>query len=273
MNVLVSIDRSYLKHFQVMLLSLSLSTGSELCLYVLHEDLKEYDFSRLRAVFPEVEFNFLSVNGDMCRGFPTVKRYPRLVYFRIFAPLLLPETVDRALYLDCDLVLHNSIDEFYSTPFGDNLFVACTHVGKALSAFNRIRLGGGRDHVYPNTGVVLMNVEKLRLIFDLGALRKFTVENKYRLMLFDQDVLYRFYGDKIALADHLKYNLTDRAVLKHNLFGPGRIDGEWIEKNNAVIHYAGRNKPWKKYYRGTLGKYYLGYEKLLSAKSAEAFRS
>ena len=90
MNVLVSLNRAYLKHFQVMLLSLSLCTESEICLYVLHEDLTENDFSRLRAVFPEVEFNFMLVNGDMCRGFPTVKRYPRLVYFRIFAPVILP---------------------------------------------------------------------------------------------------------------------------------------------------------------------------------------
>ena len=270
MNVLVSLNRAYLKHFQVMLLSLSLCTESELCLYVLHEDLKDEDFCRLRAVFPEVDFNFITVSGDMCRGFPTVKRYPRLVYYRIFAPVLLPEKVCRALYLDCDLVLHNSIDEFYSSPFGENLFVACTHVGKALSALNRIRLGGGKNHVYINTGVVLMNVEKLRLTFDLGALRDFTIGNKHRLLLYDQDVLYRFYGDKIALADHLIYNLTDREVLKQNLFGERKIDGEWIEKNNAVVHYVGRNKPWKKNYRGTLGKYYEGYEKLLSARSAEA---
>ena len=170
-------------------------------------------------------------------------------------------------------MLHNSIDDFYSTPFGDNLFVACTHVGKTLAAFNRIRLGGGKNYVYANTGVVLMNVEKLRLTFDLGALRKYTIENKYRLMLYDQDVLYRFYGDKIVLADHLIYNLTDRAVAKRNLFGESRIDDEWIDKNNAVVHYVGRNKPWKKSYRGTLGKYYEGYEKLLSDRSAAAERS
>ena len=40
---------------------------------------------------------------------------------RLFAPEVLPETVDKALYLDCDTIVCSSIEKMYETPLGDCL--------------------------------------------------------------------------------------------------------------------------------------------------------
>jgi lipopolysaccharide biosynthesis glycosyltransferase len=37
----------------------------------------------------------------------------------------------------------------------------------------------------------------------------------------------------------------------------------WIAHNTSIIHYCGRNKPWKSNYRGDLGVFYYYYENLL----------
>ena len=261
MNILVSINRSYVRYFSVALYSLTKHTGANLRVFVMHDDLSEYDRAEILAAFPEIRFEFIFMNRELCLGFPTVKRYPYTVYYRIFAPLFLPMDVDRVLYLDSDLVIHNSPDVLYDTPFGDNLFVACTHTGCALKLLNRIRLGCGKDAVYMNTGVLLMNVSKLREVLNAEKIREFTVKNKWRLMLYDQDILYKFFGEMVKEEDSAVYNFSDRELKRNNAFGKKKIDAEWIEKNNVIIHYIGRNKPWRSDYRGVLGGYYTDAEK------------
>ena len=34
------------------------------------------------------------------------------------------------------------------------------------------------------------------------------------------------------------------------------IDLEWVENNAVILHYYGRNKPWKDNYKGILGVFY-----------------
>ncbi|MBQ7163947.1 MAG: glycosyltransferase family 8 protein [Clostridia bacterium] len=261
MNVLVSINKGYVRYFEVMLHSLLRQTERKVKVFIMHDDLDENDFSAIKREFPEAEFSFVFMESSLCSGFPTVKRYPYTVYYRIFAPALLPETVEKVLYLDCDLVLHNPIDEFYDTPFDGNYFVGCSHTGKLLSFFNRARLRVGKSHVYMNTGVVLMNVAALRDALDVGVLREYTLKNKRRLMLYDQDVICRFFGDRILEENSLVYNLSDRQIRRHNFFHGGKIDAEWVEKNNVIVHYIGPNKPWKAGYKGILGEYYVSAEK------------
>ena len=40
---------------------------------------------------------------------------------RLFAPKVLPESVERALYLDCDTIVCGSIEPLYETELGECL--------------------------------------------------------------------------------------------------------------------------------------------------------
>lgn len=261
MNILVAVNKGYLQHFYVMLTSLLDNTQKSLCVYVMHDDLGHVEEESIRARFKQVHFYFIYMDEGLFQGFPTTKRYPFTVYYRIFAPLLLPKEMDKILYLDCDLVVHNTIDQLYEKDFQDNLFVACSHIGVFLRFMNRLRLGGGKGKVYMNTGVLLMNIPKLRKQIDVPAIRKYTLKYKRRLILFDQDVLYHFFGDNVLQIDEKTYNLSDRQICLHNLTHRKKITPLWVEKNNAIAHYIGKNKPWKSNYKGILGKYYYRYKK------------
>ncbi len=268
MNVLVSIDKNYIRYFKVTLFSLSANTDAELCVYVLHCDLSADDVADITETFPKVKFVFIEMDDEYFRGFPTVKRYPYTVYYRIFAPLLLPETVERILYIDCDLIVHNDVSEFYNTPFDGNLFIACTHNGRGMKLFNCIRLGRNKDYVYMNTGVMLMNVKALRAQLDIDKIRKYTIRNKWRLALYDQDILYSFYGNQVKLENPLVYNLTDRHFNFYNAKHKDKIDGAWVDENNVIFHYIGRRKPWKDNYMGKFAEYYKEYERRAFEKNA-----
>jgi lipopolysaccharide biosynthesis glycosyltransferase len=73
----------------------------------------------------------------------------------------------------------------------------------------------------------------------------------------DQDILTALYGDKIKLVDTMRYNLSDR-IYGWNNVSPSRstVDVDWVRKNSAIIHYCGKNKPWKDDYAGPLGVFF-----------------
>ena len=261
MNILVAVNKGYLQHFYVMLTSLLDNTEQTICVYVMHDDLGKTEEENVRARFPSVPFHFIYMDETLFQGFPTTKRYPYTVYYRIFAPFVLPKTVERILYLDCDLVVHNRIDTLYEMDFQGQAFIACSHIGAFLRFVNRLRLGGGKGRVYMNTGVLLMNIDYLRARLNISALQQYTIKCKHKLILFDQDVLYKFFGDSVVQIDEKVYNLSDRQIRLHNLTHRQKITPLWVEKNNVIAHYIGKNKPWKENYKGILGKYYHRYQR------------
>lgn len=235
----------------------------------MNSDLTGEDKQELQEEFSlGCEFVFIDLTEEYFKGFPKVKRYPYTIYFRILAPLLLPKEIDRVIYLDADLIVHGDLSEFYNTDFEGNAFYACTQIRGFLTWFNRVRLCVKKGYVYMNTGVMLMNLDYLREKIDEEAIKKYTLKNKWKLALYDQDVLCKFFGNKIKLAERNKYNLADRHVTLQNLFRKkkDKIDLNWVEKNNVIVHYLGYNKPWKENYKGILKGYYKKYEEKQNCK-------
>ena len=88
-----------------------------------------------------------------------------------------------------------------------------------------------------NTGVMLMNIEYLREHIDADAIQRFTLKNKWKLTLYDQDVLCKFFGNKIKLADRNKYNLADRHITVQNMFRKKKDKIEYwkLSKNENTV--------------------------------------
>ena len=198
-------------------------------------------------------FHFVPVDEHIFDGFPEFKRYPRQIYYRLAAPLLLPESLDRALYLDVDTLVINPLTDLYAQDFGDAWFMACTNANRLLTRVNQVRLGMEEDAPYINSGVMLLNLAALRAHFSLADVRAYALEMKARLVLPDQDIMTALCASHVRLLDNLRYNLSDRTLGFHNA-DPLRekIDLSWVRRNTVVIHYFGRNKPWKENYRGVL---------------------
>ncbi len=262
-NILVNINKSYIVHFLTMLNSLASNNAeSEFDVYVLHSDLQEEDKKNiLQNVKPNINLIYMYMDNSLFKGAPKVNRYPYEIYYRIFAPTMLPESVERILYLDSDLIVHKNIDELYNMNFEGNLFIACTQIRGFMQWFNRVRMGVNKHHVYMNTGVMVMNVKELRQVIEPEKIFAFMKKNGWRMYLYDQDVLFKFFGDRIKLVDPKLYNLSDRYITFYNMRRPKhKIDADWVVNNNVIVHYLGRNKPWKDNYKGILAKYYYEYK-------------
>lgn len=145
MNLLFAINGGYIPTFLGCMRSVLLHGGaSHYEVFILHSDLTDGDEADIRTALPDVDFHFVFVDPAMFDGFPESKRYPRQIYYRIAAPLLLPDTLERILYLDADTVIINPLTTLYATPFGDAYFMACTHTRKLLEKLKRRAPGHGR---------------------------------------------------------------------------------------------------------------------------------
>lgn len=256
MNILFSINNKFLELTKNCIKSMT-RYDQDLVFYILHRDLNQEHQDDLKETFKTCSFHFIKINDEEFKDFPISSRYPLEIYYRLFAPLLLPKELDRILYLDVDIVVINSLKNLYNTDFENNAYVACTHIGNNMTHINALRLGLDEDVPYINTGVLLMNLNKLRNHLSKQAILDFVSLNKKKLVLFDQDVLTALYGNQTKLIDYTKYNLSDRMLNFYNMRNPkNKLTLDWIKENGVIIHYCGRNKPWNDNYYGQLDYFY-----------------
>ena len=259
MNLLFAINQKFTDLLCSCIRSILKNGGAERYdAYILHSDLEDEDKAKIcQAAGERMACHYISVDEAIFDGFPETNRYPKQIYYRLAAPLLLPQTLDRALYLDVDLVVINSLEVLYHTDFEGNYYIACSHVKEFLTKFNQKRLGVEEDVPYINTGVMVLNLPQLRQNLTMDQIRETAQKKMHTFMLPDQDLLTVMHGEHIKLVDTMRYNLSDRLLAYHNAKPTNpTLDLQWVRKNAVIIHYYGKNKPWKTGYAGVLGIFY-----------------
>lgn len=180
MNLLFSINRAFIPLLLNCVSSILKNGGmDEYSAYVLHFDLEAEDMDAIQsALGKRMKFHFISVPVRLFKGFPTSRRYPQQIYYRLAAPLLLSSELERIFYLDVDAIVTNSLAELAAMPFDGTYFMACTHVRKALAKINQTRLGMKQEVPYINSGMMLLNLPLFREHLDLKEICVFANEKR-----------------------------------------------------------------------------------------------
>lgn len=256
-NILVTLDSNYVPYLNVMLESLIFHNSDlKFNVYLLNSSLTEDDVADTRQIiFPQAELILIKADDSKLDDAPTTSRYPKEIYYRIFAARFLPENLDRILYLDPDVIINGSIEELYNIDMEDYFFAAASHNGNIMHKINEIRLDMDEDSPYINSGVMLINLNMLRKEQNFDDVFRFIEKYKSHLILPDQDIISSLYGSRIIPLDTYKYNMTERLYIFRSKT-ESRITLDWIRKNSVIIHYCGRNKPWKDNYIGKLNVFY-----------------
>lgn len=256
-NILVTVDENYIPCLNVMIASLLHSNPDPFFeIYLLHSSLSEEQMVFTRKILGDRGcLHLIQVDDSTLEKAPTSSRYPKEIYYRIFAAKYLSDTLDRVLYLDPDIIVNGDIRPLYQTDLGNNLFAAASHLGTFLQNFNRVRLHMEEEAPYINSGVMLMNLTLLRREQNIQAVFSFIQDHSHILMLPDQDIISSLYGTRILELDTFRYNMTERLYTRYSLVEK-QFDFNWVRENSVIIHYCGRNKPWKLNYQGTLDVFY-----------------
>ena len=268
MNILVTLDRNYLEPLKVMLGSMYLNNPSEsFDIYLIADDIDERDLECLDSLCPEggVNYHFLSVPEDCFRDSPENRYYSRAMYYRLLASQILPEKLERILYIDPDTLIINPLRELYEMDLQDHLYAAAMHRGiTGISGpLGKIRLPENESGEYFNSGVLLMNLPLLREAVNPQEIFSYVEKYHAALILPDQDILNALYGEKILPVDEMRWNYDARDYNSYLLLSQGKADMDWVMENTAILHFCGKRKPWQKGCRTRFAVLYKHYKKLV----------
>lgn len=273
MNILVTLNSGYINPLCTMLKSLTYTNSqNEIDLYIVHSSLTVNDFQKINYVIAgtNVTPHIIRVDKGLFDNAPTCKRISKETYYRLFAPALLPQDIDRILYIDPDTIILNDLSAFYGMDFNANAIIGAKHFDGAVDLWNRKRLSIKKSKSYINAGVMLLNLNEMRKTFDPQGVFDLIEEKKNILFLADQDAINIIYDGKIDTFDETVINLDERCftrVLRRQGY-KGAFNQ--IEKNTMIIHYDGKQKPWHEFYNGELLGYWEYYNALAPyAKGAE----
>ncbi|MCR4788559.1 MAG: glycosyltransferase family 8 protein [Lachnospiraceae bacterium] len=252
MNIAIAINEKYIPYAYVMLVSLMenhKSIADRITVYILFGYIPDEKLEVLGQLEGKYGCSIVALQVPIDRlpaDLPHTEQWSVEVYFRLMLQDLLPEDVDRLLYLDTDIIISGNFEEYYNTPFGPNgdkvlvvnadmsaKRVGLTAVQNDLFA-HHMRNG---DFVYFNAGVMLMNLKVLRNEFTLDIFLDEFLKRKDRIFAQEQDLLNDLFYGRIVFVDENRFDLFAKIA-----YNEGR-GYDWAKKNSSIIHYAGR-KPW-----------------------------
>ena len=263
MNILLAFNSNYYMPALVLLKSLLVNNQwcREIRIYVLYSDLKPGEIRRFSQVAEEsgiAKAIFLPVGTDTFQDAPLhLKWISRETYYRLLAQEMLPESVERVLYLDVDMIVMGSLEEFYHQDFEGKLLVACSRYGPGGTDPKRLeQLTLPRDTIYFNAGTLLYDLAGQRQQIDPNILYEYPVLFYQQLKYGDQDVLNAVFYGLTKFADWRVYNCFDSNTTRQR-------QEDRVRRSCKIFHYNGRGKPWTERYWGRMAWLFWDYAQLL----------
>lgn len=267
MNILVTLDRNYLRPLRVMLGSLFLNNPGECFdVYLIGDGLTEEDIMALNTLCtPRSALHPVAVPEHLFDEAPVVRYYSRAMYYRLLAAQLLPESLERVLYLDPDILVIGKVRPLYELDLRGKLMAAAVHRGitDISSKVNRLRLDTPEADGYFNSGVLVMDLAAMRRRIEPDEIFRYAQEHADKLILPDQDILNGRYGGELLEVDESLWNYDARRFDCYRLMSQGKKDMNWVIGHTAILHFCGKSKPWQKSYRGRFSALYKYMQRLL----------
>lgn len=246
MHIMMAFNHKYVIFAAVMLQSLYENNPlCTVCVHIAHKELDEHDRKKLEEqahAFGNKVFFYEFQKEWLPEGLKITSEWSIEAYFRLYMLEMLPEYVDRVLYLDVDIIINKSIYDFYFMDMQDSDIVACRDFSRVLheeftderkELFSHIK--DEEEFVYFNSGVMLVNISKLRGSVCGMDYVKMAEQFQGRLFAPDQDILNLVHWKNTGLVDEFRYDFFN-GCLKG-------LKAEEVNQLVSIIHYAGP-KPW-----------------------------
>ena len=255
-NIVCATDDKYVPYCGVMLTSLFENNRErEINVYILVDKALSKKgiakFDNLAKQYNQ-KIDFCEVDKSFFEKFPIkgngVGQLSIVTYYRLYAADLLPKTVDKVLYLDCDIIVNSSVGELFDEDWTDVAIVGAPDMSIEWQEFYD-RLQYDRSLGYFNAGVVLLNLEYWRQ-HNIAEQCLDYLKNNYAIIENnDQDVLNYVMRDKKRMLP-ITYNFQTQFLTPFcfDTFSKQMQEDVLKEKSPKIIHYASEMKPWMAYY-------------------------
>ncbi len=277
-NVAVTVDNNYIKPLIVMLTSLFYNNReNNFTIYLIHSDLTDENIGKVSDLIRKYSQRIFVIKlaSTLFEKATSVAHVTKETFYRLLLTEIIPQEVDKILYLDPDIIINGSISQLYDKKFHNRLAIAA-EVAKDNSRWDSPKklIGIPKKAVYFNAGVMLFNLKLMRKspIFSKEFMLDYVVKNNSRFIEGDQSCLNALLWDKIIILNCNLYNYDTRfcfdkekqSFMKY--FISDIRDEKIAYQKSLIIHYRGASKPWNSDYYGKLWYLYWYYENMTEYK-------
>lgn len=191
------------------------------------------------------DFDFSEIESSLPMGRSDMPAHCSIAsYYRLFVAGILPDDIDRILYLDSDVIVRGSLKPLFEQ---SEEYVAVEGVidnwEGDISKFNRLRYAPSFRYI--NTGVLMIHLDYWRQENVQNRFVEFVSSNADRIVHHDQDVINAcLYGEKKLIP--FRYNVQDGFLFPNPNFlfyDQEDLLNMDIERP-VIIHYCSPSKPW-----------------------------
>ncbi len=240
-SILMNSDNSSYFNFYILDGGISLSNKKKIeyikkyrMFSIQYFDMKKYDFSKFPLNRP-----WISVS----------------TYYRLVLPQLLPKNIDKALYLDCDMVVERDIKELWNTDISE---YSAAVVEDDCSKENIKRLNLSSKNKYFNAGMILFNLKSIRKRDFTNDCIEYFRKNENKILLQDQDILNGVLNGKckyVSQAWNTNFPIYQGSDSEQHYFTREEEIKECSRP--GIIHYTtSDSKPWVNIHKNMASEYW-----------------
>ena len=168
-TLVVACDNHYLIMLAALLKSIEINHHTEefIDVWVVEDHITTKNKKKLHAsIGDKMNIRWISMKDAIPKGMhlPLDKNtYPLNIFMRLFIPYFLPQSIEKAIYLDVDMLVLKDISELWHTAIEGNIAGAvtdsiCKTIDRGMK--NHKALGLNSEAPYFNSGLLLMDLKK-----------------------------------------------------------------------------------------------------------------
>ena len=242
---------TYSQHAGVVITSIFENTNSKVTVHILHDDTltdkNRQNFIRTAEKYHQT-LNLLNVS-EYAQKFTdkvmkALNKWTIGAMYRLFVPDVMPD-VKKIIYFDCDILVNMDIAELWAIDDGGKTICGVVDMpgDKLNNSFfrekMRLILNGFRPESYINSGVLIMNLDRIRERGNLFTLiTDWIAERGLMVLAPDQDAINAVFHGDIQIIDN-KFNTNLRTQ----------------DISGRIVHML-QSKPWKTFCGINQDRYY-----------------
>lgn len=252
MNILLSTDNTYAMPTGVLIQSIC-DHDHDVKFFVLVDECfsdrnKKFFSDIVRKYSCGIEF--FTISKQQTANMPASRKDQEYItkstYNRLFAATVLPDDIERIIYLDGDIVVRKSLLPLWKTDI-EGYAVGVVNDMHELWHIKSKRLPYDMKDGYFNAGVLLINVKYWREHDCLSLFNEIIKEHYDALKLADQDVLnIAFHNNKKMLST--TFNMQNGFIYRQeklSLVPEIEADLNVSKHDPVIVHFSTWDKPWK----------------------------
>lgn len=258
MNVIYSSDNNYARHAGISITSLYDHNRSveNINVYLIDDSISEENHRHLDEIAEKYGRNITYIPFGPHKEKLTLNNkweLPISAYARLFVAEMVPEHVERLLYLDCDTIISDSLQELWDTDMEGKTIAAIEDVASCIF---QPETGLPESYRYICSGIILIDMKKWRETHAQMRLLSYLDSRQGVVRHHDQTILNGVFWNDCHML-HPRYDaLTPTFLMSYeNLKAYFRLWDKYYTKkeiqesvrNPAIIHFTSANigRPWE----------------------------